>query len=102
MVAVVAGEFASPLCLLHSCERNLREMMLANEIPNAANLTSRTRELLDEGRAGAVKREESAFDVVAEGQPDSLLLFGAGNLGRTTLGVLRTIDLEPLAFTHIN
>ena len=73
-----------------------------NGVLGRASLTNAARELLVEGRAGAVKREESAFDAAAEGRTDSLVLFGAGNLGRKTLAGLRTIGIEPLAFTDSN
>jgi FkbM family methyltransferase len=77
-------------------------MTLANEVLDRASLTIAAQELLKEGRDGAVKREKSAFDAAVEGRTDSLVLFGAGNLGRKTLAGLRTIGKEPLAFTDSN
>jgi len=43
-------------------------------------------------------REESAFDEIARPFAKSLVLFGAGLLGRITLAGLRRAGLEPLAF----
>jgi FkbM family methyltransferase len=77
-------------------------MALVNEVLDRASLTIAMRQLLGEGRTLAVKREQSAFDNAAEGVTDSLVLFGAGNLGRKTLTGLRTIGIEPLAFTDSN
>ena len=77
-------------------------MAIVNEVLDQASLKNATRQLLGEGRALAVKREESAFDNAAQGVTDSLVLFGAGNLGRRTLTGLRTIGIEPLAFTDSN
>ncbi|SIO55145.1 methyltransferase, FkbM family [Singulisphaera sp. GP187] len=42
--------------------------------------------------------ERHGFDRVAAPYAESLVLFGAGNLGRMTLAKLRQIGIEPLAF----
>jgi len=43
-------------------------------------------------------RENSAFDKLLAGCGNRLVLFGAGNLGRTVLQCVRSIGVEPLAF----
>lgn len=77
-------------------------MTLVNEDLDQAGLTLAIQELLGEGRDGAVKRETSAFDAAAQGRTDSLVLFGAGNLGRKVLARLRTLSIEPMAFADSN
>ena len=59
-------------------------------------------ELLGESVDSAKARARSAFDELAGGCRDSLVLFGAGNLGRKTLQGLRRAGVEPLAFTDNN
>ncbi len=54
--------------------------------------------LLAEGVDGARKREAAAFDELIGSDARELVLFGAGNLGRRTLGGLRKIGIEPLCF----
>jgi len=65
----------------------------------AAQLKSEIEALLAEGKAEALKRECSAF--VGEGGSNGvpIVLFGAGNLGRLTLRKLRSVGIEPAAFT---
>jgi FkbM family methyltransferase len=58
--------------------------------------------LLSEDIASVISREQSAFDNLAGPFSESLVLFGAGNLGRKTLAGLRKVDIEPLAFTDNN
>jgi FkbM family methyltransferase len=48
--------------------------------------------------AEVVERERTAFDRVAGPYGDSLVLFGAGNLGRRALDGLRELGIEPIAF----
>jgi FkbM family methyltransferase len=59
-------------------------------------------ELLSEGREGAVARERTEFDRLAGGLGDSLVLFGAGGIGRKTLHGLHRLGIEPLAFADNN
>jgi FkbM family methyltransferase len=54
--------------------------------------------MLSEGVVATRKRERNEFDrLISSGAP-LLVLFGAGNLGRQTLGCLRQDGLEPVAF----
>jgi len=48
------------------------------------------------------QREQSAFDSLATPFENSLVLFGAGGLGKKTLAGLRKIGIEPLAFADNN
>jgi FkbM family methyltransferase len=67
-----------------------------------ATLVRSVRELLAEGIEGARRREESEFDRLAGPARDSIVLFGAGGLGRSTLAGLRKLGREPLAFVDSN
>jgi FkbM family methyltransferase len=58
--------------------------------------------LLVEGVAGATERERTSFDRLTHPFNRSLVLFGAGNLGRTIARELRGTDVEILAFTDNN
>src|SRR5262245_19194098 len=60
------------------------------------------KELLTEGAAGAINRQRTSFDESAGAFRKSLVLFGAGNLGRKTLAGLRRLGIEPLAFADNN
>ena len=57
---------------------------------------------LVQDRAAMIDRERSLFDQLAGSRTDSLVLFGAGGLGRKTLAGLRRVGAEPLAFTDNN
>lgn len=59
-------------------------------------------ELLDEGKAGALAREQTEFDRLAGPLAQRLVLFGAGGLGRKTLAGLRHLGIQPLAFADNN
>src|SRR5689334_21823394 len=48
------------------------------------------------------EREQSTFDKLAEPLGTSLVLFGAGGLGKKALAGLRRIGIEPLAFADNN
>jgi FkbM family methyltransferase len=61
-------------------------------------LTAALDELFAEGEAAATVRERSAFDLAAAPFKESIVLFGAGNVGRRTLAGLRKAGIEPLAF----
>jgi FkbM family methyltransferase len=58
--------------------------------------------LLAEDRVSVEKRETTAFDAIAGPFNRSLILFGAGRLGRKTLAGLRRLGIEPLAFADNN
>jgi FkbM family methyltransferase len=59
-------------------------------------------DLLREGAAGAKERERTTFDRLAGPYGQSLVLFGAGGIGRKTLAGLRKLGIEPLAFADNN
>lgn len=59
---------------------------------------SRLDAYLDESVETAQRREQSAFDELASPYERSLVLFGAGGLGRRTLAGLRRVGIEPRAF----
>ncbi len=59
-------------------------------------------ELLSEPVASVMRREQSTFDKLVAPFNKSLVLFGAGGLGRKTLAGLRQVGIEPLAFTDNN
>jgi FkbM family methyltransferase len=59
-------------------------------------------ELLSESVSHADERARTAFDRMAGPLNRSLVLFGAGGIGRKTLLGLRKLGIEPLAFTDNN
>ncbi len=59
-------------------------------------------QLLSESRESVLKREAAAFDQLAGPLAGSLVLFGAGGLGKKTLKGLRKAGIEPLAFADNN
>jgi len=63
--------------------------------------TREVSDLLDEGITECRKRESVTFDRISEGTT-GIVLFGAGGLGRKTLKGLRTVGVEPLAFSDNN
>jgi FkbM family methyltransferase len=58
--------------------------------------------LLAEDGEAILEREGSAFDAAAAPLEKSIILFGAGGLGRKTLKGLRQLGIEPLAFADNN
>jgi len=56
-------------------------------------------ELLSESIDDARARESTTFDVAAGGRASTIVLFGAGGLGRRTLAGLRAAGTEPVAFS---
>lgn len=58
--------------------------------------------LLSEDISGLKIRETTTFDRLVAPLEASLVLFGAGNLGRRTLKGLRQVGVEPLAFADNN
>jgi FkbM family methyltransferase len=66
------------------------------------NIHEGIQDLLREGVAGAIERERATFDKQVGPFGNSLVLFGAGGIGRRTLVGLRKIGIEPLAFADNN
>ncbi len=66
------------------------------------DLESALAELLSEDISGLKVRETTTFDRLVAPFEASLVLFGAGNLGRRTLKGLRQVGVEPLAFADNN
>ena len=62
------------------------------------SIRDQLRELLAEGAAGAIHRERTSFDESAGAFGKSLVLFGAGNLGRKTLTGLRNVGNRAVGF----
>jgi FkbM family methyltransferase len=60
------------------------------------------RQMDAESSEGARERQRSAFDNIAGGFHDRLVLFGAGPLGKGILTGLRQAGLEPIAFADNN
>ena len=56
-------------------------------------------ELLNEDLHNIIDRERTSFDEVVKPFGESLILFGAGQLGRKVLNILRFAGIDPLAFT---
>ena len=65
-------------------------------------LRERLLRLLEEPVADAELRERSEFDRRVGDRASRLLLFGAGNIGRRALSVLRRFGREPLGFIDNN
>jgi FkbM family methyltransferase len=55
-------------------------------------------ELLNGDLQNIIDRERTSFDEIVKPFGDSLILFGAGQLGRKVLNVLRLAGIDPLAF----
>lgn len=64
--------------------------------------SSQLEQLLSEDVTAANAREQSAFDQAVAPFEKSLVLFGAGNLGKKLLRGLRSIGINPLAFADNN
>ncbi|MEI6610046.1 MAG: FkbM family methyltransferase [Deltaproteobacteria bacterium] len=58
--------------------------------------------LLSEPITSVYQREQSTFDTLAVPFEKSIVLFGAGGLGKKTLAGLRSMRIEPLAFADNN
>jgi len=58
--------------------------------------------LFSESMQEVYKREETTFDKLADPFDKSIVLFGAGGLGKKTLAGLRRVGIEPLAFADNN
>jgi FkbM family methyltransferase len=69
-----------------------------NVVELALNARTSLEELLEESIGSATRRADVAFDEAAQPYESSIVLFGAGGLGRRTLARLRGIGIEPRAF----
>jgi FkbM family methyltransferase len=58
--------------------------------------------MLSEGVLRARRRESAAFDQAAGKYAASIIIYGAGNLGRQVLKALREHGMEPIAFCDAN
>lgn len=58
--------------------------------------------LLEESLVSAELREQRSFSELAGSEESRLILFGVGALGRRTLAGLRSIGIEPIAFSDNN
>ncbi|HEY9075041.1 MAG TPA: FkbM family methyltransferase [Anaerolineaceae bacterium] len=66
------------------------------------NLQEEINTLLKEDVSSVQAFERSAFDQLAAPYENNIVLFGAGGLGKRTLGGLRKVGIEPIAFTDNN
>jgi len=75
-----------------------------NQIKNMKDdsLNSELENLLSESIESARKREQSAFDSMAAPFEKSLIIFGAGNLGKKTMHALRKTGIKLHAFSDNN
>lgn len=69
---------------------------------NKNSLREELEQLLREDISSAKKRAGAAFDQSVGALADSLVLFGAGNLGKKVLRGLRRVGIEPVAFADNN
>ncbi|MDP2183819.1 MAG: FkbM family methyltransferase [Actinomycetota bacterium] len=58
--------------------------------------------LLSESYESVIERAYSSFDRMAAPVADSVVLFGAGGMGRRTLAGLRSLGIPPVAFSDNN
>src|SRR5688572_8566616 len=68
----------------------------------STNMANELNKILGEDVASVRKREKKAFDELIAPFGDSIVLFGAGNLGCQVLSQLRQDGIEPLAFSDNN
>jgi FkbM family methyltransferase len=59
-------------------------------------------QILSQDRDWMIESEKALFDVQTSPFDKSIVLFGAGGLGRMTLAGLRKVGIEPLAFSDNN
>ena len=71
-------------------------------VTTATSLRAELDDLLAEGVIAARQREATTFETVAGDRADTIVLFGAGGLGRRTLAGLRADGVEPVAFVDNN
>ena len=67
-----------------------------------SKMTSELNKLLSEDLLSVREREKGAFDELIRPFGESVVLFGAGNLGRQVLSQLRQDGIEPIAFADNN
>jgi FkbM family methyltransferase len=65
-------------------------------------LQAQLEELISESSDEAIERSQTAFDRLSYPFQDSIVLFGAGNLGRKALSGLTKLGIKPLAFADNN
>lgn len=75
--------------------------MMINLETNLA-LETELNHLLHDDLSSVIEYERTAFDAQVEPYGRSIVLFGAGNLGRKALACLRQDGIEPLAFADNN
>jgi FkbM family methyltransferase len=59
-------------------------------------------DLFTENIQTAIDREQNQFDILSSPYSNSIILFGAGQLGKKTLNGLRELGIEPIAFIDNN
>jgi FkbM family methyltransferase len=69
---------------------------------NENQLIAEVEQILSEGPSSAEDRARRAFDEAAGPNRRSIVLFGAGSIGRLTLSGLRKAGVEPVAFADNN
>jgi FkbM family methyltransferase len=69
---------------------------------NATSPDLQLKELLPLDVESAIRYEQTLFDRLAGESSKSIVIFGAGNLGKKTLAGLRAVGIEPLAFSDNN
>src|ERR1041385_1613719 len=69
---------------------------------NQISMKDEVEALFRESLASVYLRERSTFDELASPFEKTLVLFGAGGLGKKTLAGLRRVGIEPLAFADNN
>lgn len=77
-----------------------RGLMINSEID--IKLETELNRLLQNDLSSVIDYERTAFDAQVEPYGRSLVLFGAGNLGRKVLACLRLDGIEPIAFADNN
>jgi len=83
-------------------ERSRTKETRSLDLVSELTLETQLDRLLSEDIASAKLRERSTFDDLAFPFGDSLVLFGAGSIGRRTLAGLRKVGIVPLAFLDNN
>lgn len=67
-----------------------------------AHAPIRLRQVFEEPLSSVMARERNALQDLLDGRNNKVVLFGAGNLGRRSCQALRTVGVEPLAFSDNN
>ena len=79
-----------------------KEMQMIKKPLDDLSLKKELEELLSEPIASVLNREKNTFDQATKPFGTSLVLFGAGGLGKKTLKGLRTVGIEPRVFADNN